>query len=56
MFQIRKSFSSGSQVFQKPRLVDWKMIGEVEHLPRGTIHADWLDTIVVALDLVHSCG
>lgn len=33
--------------------VDWDMMNEVDQLPFGKATADWLDALVVAMDLMH---
>ncbi|ROT84418.1 ATP-dependent DNA helicase 2 subunit 2 [Penaeus vannamei] len=33
--------------------VDWDMMNEVDQLPYGKATADWLDALVVAMDLLH---
>lgn len=41
-------------VLRRPQLVNWTMIKDVEGLSvTGNCSADWLDAVVVALDLLH---
>ena len=39
---------------QELGLVDWGSISAAESLPRGSHSADWMDALVVAMDLLHS--
>ncbi|KAG7158268.1 X-ray repair cross-complementing protein 5-like, partial [Homarus americanus] len=39
-------------VMKEPRFVDWQMIAEVDDLPRGNSPGDWLDALIVAMDLL----
>jgi len=43
-------------VLQRPRLVDWQSAEAAEALPRGSSAGDWLDAMVVAMDLLHDGG
>ncbi|XP_076036123.1 X-ray repair cross-complementing protein 5-like isoform X2 [Oratosquilla oratoria] len=38
-------------VLRKPQLVNWELINSIENLPRGNSNGDWLDALVVAMDL-----
>ncbi|KAF2367593.1 Ku70/Ku80 N-terminal alpha/beta [Trinorchestia longiramus] len=40
-------------VLQEPRVVDWACVEAAQELPRGSRSADWLDALVVAIDLLH---
>lgn len=41
------------KVLQEPRLVSWDIIHEVERITGGKKSGDWLDALVVAMDLLH---
>ncbi|KAK3876763.1 hypothetical protein Pcinc_018476 [Petrolisthes cinctipes] len=57
--QTNNDLASGDQyqnisVLQRPKVVDWNLINEVEELSvTGNCSGDWLDALVVALDLLH---
>lgn len=40
-------------VLRELRTVDWELINEVENLPYGNSTGDWLDALVVGMDLLH---
>lgn len=40
-------------VLQEVRLVEWEMMKQVENLGHGGSSGDWLDALVVAMDLLH---
>ncbi|XP_018026731.1 X-ray repair cross-complementing protein 5 [Hyalella azteca] len=40
-------------VLQSPREVDWACVEAAQKLPRGSHAADWLDALVIAIDLLH---
>lgn len=40
-------------VLREIMTVDWDMMNEVDQLPYGKTSADWLDALVVAMDLLH---
>ena len=40
-------------MFQDLQLIDWGSIGNAEDLPRGSHDGDWLDALVIAMDLLH---
>ncbi|XP_068204054.1 X-ray repair cross-complementing protein 5 [Palaemon carinicauda] len=41
------------KVLQEPSLVSWDLINKVERITGGKQSGDWLDTLVVAMDLLH---
>ncbi|KAK8726331.1 hypothetical protein OTU49_010215 [Cherax quadricarinatus] len=40
-------------VLRELRTVDWELINEVENLPYGNSTGDWVDALVVGMDLLH---
>ncbi|XP_047480476.1 X-ray repair cross-complementing protein 5-like [Penaeus chinensis] len=52
------NLASGDQyqhitVLREIMTVDWDMMNEVDQVPFGKARADWLDALVVAMDLMH---
>ncbi|RXG71453.1 X-ray repair cross-complementing protein 5 [Armadillidium vulgare] len=40
-------------VYSTPKFVDWDMILKARNLPRGNSSGDWLDAVIVAMDLLY---
>lgn len=38
---------------REPQTVDWEVITAVDQFPYGNTSGDWLDALVVAMDLLH---